>query len=246
MTQKRPAQPKLISPRATFIWPKLTEPDYGTRDFPKPDGEYSVKLQFDTSDPAFEKFRAKVEKLHEKAVEAGEEAFGELKVAQRKKLGQVTVNPAFNEIYDEETEEPTGIVEMKVKMKASGEIKKGPRAGKTWSRKPDLFDAKGVKLPTKGLNIGGGTVGKVSFTVREYFVPANGACGLSFQLEGAQIIDLVSFGSKTASDHGFGEEEGGFSADDIETEDETRDEFDDEEKADGASDEDEPEGADDF
>lgn len=245
MTQKRPANPKLISPKGTFVWPKLVEPDYGTKEYPKEDGEYSVKVQFDSSDPTFAKFKAKIDKLHEAAVEKGEEEFGELKVATRKKLGQVTVNEPFNEIYDEETEEPTGMVEMKVKMKASGEIRKGPRAGKTWKRKPDLFDAKGVKLPTKGLNIGGGTVGKVSFTVRDYFIPATGACGLTFMLEGAQIIELVSFGSKSASDHGFGEEEG-FSASDIETEEpDTEDEF----EGSGnnpADDDDEPEGGDDF
>lgn len=245
MSQKRPAKPKMITPKGTFVWPKLTEPDYGTKEFPKEDGEYSVKIQFDSTDPAFIAFRAKVDKLHAVAIEQAEEQFSEMKVAQRKKLGQITINDAFSEVYDEETEEPTGMVEMKAKMKASGEVKKGPRAGKKWTRKPDLFDAKGIKLPTKGLNIGGGTSGKLSVSLNDYFIPSNAACGISFQLEGVQIIDLVSFGAKKASDHGFGEEEG-FSADDIvpETPDED-DEFAD--SGNNPPDEaDQPEGGDDF
>lgn len=236
---------KMTTPRASFKWPKLTEPDYGTNQYPKPEGEYSTKLVFREDDPAFQSFRTKIEKAHAVAVENAREAFKELKVATRKKLGDITINEPFTVVYDQETEEPTGEVEMKVSMKASGEVKKGPRKGKKWSRKPQLFDAKGkpmMKVP----DIWGGTVGKVSFTFASdgYFIPGTGACGISFQLEAAQIIDLVSGGQRQAGDYGFGEEDG-YEHDDavVEDEDEEDDEFGDET---GGEDDDDPEGAADF
>ncbi len=237
---------KMRTPRAVFVWPKLTEPDYGSNQYPKPDGEYTTKLRFDGSDPAFIAFREKIEKAHARSVELGRDKFGELKVATRKKLGDITINEPFTEVYDNETEEPTGEVEMKVSMKASGTVKKGPRAGKTWSRKPQLFDAKGkpmLKVP----DIWGGTVGKVSFSfvTDGYFIPGTGAVGISFQLEAAQIIDLVSGGQRKASDYGFGEEDG-YEHEDADTdEDEDDDEFGDES---GSSDDDsdDDDGAADF
>ena len=221
---------KITSPRATFKWPKLTEPDYGSNEYPKPDGEYSVKLVFEESDPAFQAFRVKIEKAHARAVELGREKFGELKVATRKKLGDITINAPFTIVYDNETEEPTGEVEMKVSMKASGLVKKGPRAGKTWNRKPQLFDAKGKPMLNTP-DIWGGTVGKVSFSfvTDGYFIPGTGACGISFQLEAAQIIDLVAGGQRKAADFGFGEEDGYEHEDAAVTdEDEDEDEFGDE------------------
>jgi hypothetical protein len=230
---------KMTTPRAAFKWPKLTEPDYGTNQYPNPDGAYSVKLIFDESDPAFQAFRAKIEKAHAKAVANGEEKFTELKVATRKKLGQVTINEPFTMVYDQETEEPTGEVEMKVSMKASGTVKKGPRAGKKWERKPQLFDAKGKPM-LKTPDIWGGTIGKVSFSfvTDGYFIPATGACGISFQLEAVQIIDLVSGGQRKADDYGFGEEDG------YEYEDKTDDEDEDDEFGDESDDD--PDGAADF
>lgn len=234
---------KMKSPRATFKWPKLTEPDYGSKQFPKPDGEYTTKLVFNEDDPAFGPFREKIEKAHARVVEQAREKFSELKVATRKKLGDITINEPFSVIYDDETEEPTGEVEMKVSMKAGGTIKKGPRAGKTWSRKPALFDAKGKPM-LKAPDIWGGTVGKVSFNFLEdgYFIPGTGACGISFQLEAVQIIDLVSGGQRKASDYGFDEEEGGYEHDDAAVEDdEDEDEFSNEEGTD-----EDPDGAGDF
>ena len=233
---------KMTTPKATFKWPKLTEPDYGTNDYPNPDGAYSVKLIFNESDPAFQAFRAKIEKAHAAAVELGKEKFAELKVATRKKLGDVSINDPFTTVYDQETEEPTGEVEMKVAMKASGVVKKGPRAGKKWNRKPELFDAKGKPM-LKVDAIWGGTVGKVSFSYMPdgYFVPGTGAVGIAFQLEAVQVIDLVSGGQRNAGAFGFDEEDG-YEHEDKPDEDEDEDGFEDE--TDGTDGD--PDGAADF
>lgn len=92
-------------------------------------------------------------------------------------------------------------------MKASGEFKKGPKAGQKWHRKPDLFDAKGRKIGG-GVNIWGGSEGKVSFVGSPYFIPGTAAAGLRLMLGGVQVIELVSNGSRAADSYGFGEEEG--------------------------------------
>jgi hypothetical protein len=242
----KPNMTKMNTPRGKFKWPKLNEPDYGTKEYPNPDGVYTTKIIFDETDPNFQKFRSRVLTAHERAVANGKEKFKELKVETRKKLKDITVNEPFTVIYDQETEEPTGEVEMKVSMKASGVIKKGPRAGKKWERKPVIFDAAGKPM-LKAPDIWGGTVGKVSFSFNPegYFIPGTGACGISFQLEAVQIIDLVSGGTRKASDYGFEEEEG-YEYD--ETAATSSDEDDDDEFGDetGGESSDDPEGAADF
>ncbi|MEY9719299.1 hypothetical protein ABIA22_001789 [Sinorhizobium fredii] len=204
--------PQFTTPRGTFVYPKLTEPDYGTKDYPKPDGEYSLKLRMSREDAeAFVNRKNKdgvsVQSLYDDAMREAEAAFAELKVETRKKLGAVKPNELYTVLYDQETEEPTGEVEFKFKMKASGETKKGPRAGTKWSRKPDLFDAKGRKIGG-GVNIWGGSEGKVSFVGSPYFIPGTAAAGLRLMLGGVQVIELVSNGSRAADSYGFGQEEG--------------------------------------
>lgn len=206
---------KITSPRGTFKWPKLVDPDYGTKQFPKNDGEYSVTLVMKRDDPATQKFVNKLQTLADEAREKGMAEFKALKVQTRKSLeakGAPHENPFFKVEYDRETEEETGNIEFKFTMKASGERKKGPKAGSRWNRKPVLFDAKGTRMD-KAPDIWGGTIGKVSFTVEKggYFIPGQGMFGIKLQLEAAQIIDLVSGGQRTADDYGFEEEEDGYS-----------------------------------
>ncbi|MFN4278326.1 MAG: hypothetical protein ACK4FJ_18690 [Ferrovibrio sp.] len=245
---KKDKAPSFLSPRGVFKFPKLSEPDFGTDEYPKPDGEFSVKLILKLDDPKTQAFLAKLKPLHEDAVAKGKEAFKELKAETRKKLKEVKVNDLFTELLDEETEEPTGEIEFKFAMKHSGVYKKGPKEGKKWKRRPDIFDAKGQKI-TKSIQIWGGTEGKVSFSASPYFIPGTGAAGLKLNLDAVQIISLVSGGSRTASSYGFEEEEG-FSADELpEDEDETSgikgdddDEDDGDEGASGSSDDDDDEG----
>jgi hypothetical protein len=212
MTQNNRPQPvKGRTPKGTFKWPKITEPDYGTKDYPKPDGEYSVKVVFSAADPEHQRFRARMEKAAEIGYATGRAEFAKLKPAMQKKLKDVTEQPVFEDIVDEDGNE-TGEFEMKVKVKASGERKKGPKAGTRWTRKVPIFDAKGQQIK-KSIDVWGGTTGKVSFTYMPegYFIPATGLCGIALKLEAVQIIDLVQGGARSASEYGFEEEEG-FSA----------------------------------
>lgn len=225
--QKNPDQQTLFTPRGTLKWPKLTEPDHGTEKYPSKHeaGEYKTKLVLDRADKGVETFLAKIDTAMERAKELAEEAFKELDVKSRKGLeakGGITADLPYSEIYDEETEEPTGQVEMLFKMVAGGVRKKDK---KPWSAKPDLFDAKGKPLGKK-IAIWGGSTAIINFELTPYFVPGTGKYGLSRRLNAAQIIALVSAGgTKSASSYGFGEQEGFDSSEYAEDEaDETSDE----------------------
>lgn len=215
MAEKRQKNPEFTSPRGVFVYPKLNEPDYGTTEFPKPDGEYSVtlRLSHDEAEPLLKKLKPHLDA----AYEAGREAFAKLPVGTRKKLKDITENDLFKVEYDRETEEETGYLLFKFTMKASGKTK----TGREWSRSPAIFDAKGKRMD-KVPPIWGGTVGKVAFEARPYFIVGSGAAGLKLSLNAVQIIDLVSGGGRTADGYGFGEEDGyEYDEQDAATEDES-------------------------
>lgn len=211
MADKRPKLFKGISPRGIFRFPSLTKPDYGNDKFPKPDGEYKVQLVLTEEEAA--PLIAKLTPEYEKAIEAAEEEFKGLKVEQRKKLKEVAKNDLYATEYDQETEEPTGNLIFKFSMKASGVNKKKEK----WTRKPAIFNAKGVALKNPP-NIWGGSEGKVSFEASPYFIPGTGAAGLSLRLTAVQLLELVSEGSRSASSYGFGQEDGYDEADEFPSE----------------------------
>jgi len=196
--------PELTSPIGTFVYPKLSEPDYGTDQYPKPDGEFAVKLRLDLSDDATQAFIRELTPHHEKAIEEAKDRFKELPVATRKKLKEISINELYNTVYDPDTEEPTGEIEFKIATKFSGEYKDGKRAGERWERKLAIFDNFGRPYQEK-VQIGGGTKGRLRAAVMPYFVPANGMAGVSLKLQAVQIVDLVQGGQRTAEDYGFGQ-----------------------------------------
>lgn len=203
MAEKKQKAPSFVTPKGVFRYPALIKPDYGTKEYPKVNGEYKVSLILteEEAQPLIEKLQP----LHDAAVSEGEEKFKELKIEQRKKLKELTVTDLYTVEYDKETEEPTGNLIFKFSSSASG---KSAKDGSTWTRKPPtLFDSKGKPL-TNVSAIWGGTVGKVAFDVGSYFVGGTGLAGLKLYLTAAQIIDLVAGGSQNAAGFGFGEEEG--------------------------------------
>ncbi|WP_043879582.1 DUF2815 family protein [Azorhizobium caulinodans] len=204
MAGKKSKDPSFTSPKGTFKFPRLTEPDFKY----KAEGEYSLKLIVPR--PEAQPLIDKLQPLWDEAIDAGKAAFKELPVATRKKMEAqgkgFTANPFFSPVYGDDEEE-TGEVEFKFSMTHSGEYKKGPKAGQKWTRSPSLFDAKGKPLP-KSVQIWGGTLGRVSFEVAPYWVPGQASAGLSLRLKAVQVIDLVSGGQRSASSYGFTEEDG--------------------------------------
>lgn len=207
MPNPKKQAPKFVTPRVILKWPKLHKIDYGTNEYPKPDGEYATKAVMQADDEDVKAFLKKLQPLYDEALATAEEEFKKLKVETRKKLGGIKPNPLFTTLYDQETEEPTGEVEMKFAMKASGTVQKGPRAGTVWNAKPDIFDARGLPM-RKVPEIWSGTIGRISFEATPYFIPGTGAAGLRLKLKGVQVIDLVAAGQRSANSYGFGEEEG--------------------------------------
>lgn len=190
-----PKRPKFISPKGVFNYPKLTTPDTKF----KPEGEYSVGLVLDTDSPECQKLMAQIDKA---AAESLAECKAKAKNAAEAKKWETKSVP-YAEILDEETGEPTGQTKFSFKMTASGTSKK---TGKEWSRKPALFDAKGKPI-TQDIKIGGGTIGKISYELMPWGTLQLGA-SVKLALEGAQIIDLKTWGERDAKSYGFGEEEG--------------------------------------
>lgn len=204
-TEKKAKPFKGRTPAGVFRYPALDKADYGNDAFPKPDGEYKVQVILTEEEAA--PLLASLQPVMDQAIADGEEGFAQLKVDQRKKLKAVTINELYATEYDKETEEPTGNLIFKFTMKASGINAKKER----WERKPALFDAKGTPLKGKLPQIWGGTIGKVAFEARPYFIPGTGAAGVKLQLSAVQILELRSGGEQSADAYGF-EKEDGFEA----------------------------------
>lgn len=210
MTEKKTKLPNFTSPKGTFKWPRLNEPDTKY----KAEGLFSVKLILDEAEAKV--LMAKLQPHFDQAVSDGREKYAALPVKTRKEK-EFKINKYFSPVYDDETEEETGQIEFNFKMTASGVSKK---TNKPWNRKPTIFDAKGVPMKNAP-SIWGGTIGKVAFEVMPYFNAAQVEAGLSLRLDAVQIIELVSGGGKSASAYGFGEEDGGYEHDNDAFADET-------------------------
>jgi ssDNA-binding protein len=210
--KKKKKFPKFTTPVGTFKFPALHEPSYGTEEYPAPQGVWKVSLICKQNDPAVQDLIARMQPAYRDAEAEGAEAFEKLPVGKRKALGKYKLDPFFELVYDKDTEQPTGEVEFKFKLNASGVYKSGPNTGKEWTAKPDIFDSVGRRLhPVPA--IWGGSTGRISFTAIPYFVASDGKVGLSRRLNGVQVLSLVEKGVQTAEQHGFGAMEGGYSFD---------------------------------
>jgi hypothetical protein len=224
---KKKKDPEFRSPRGVWRFPKLDAVDYGTKEFPKPKGEFSVQHILDADADEVKAFIAKLQPLYEEAISKGKEEFKKLKVDARKKLEAkngkdgLELHPLFTTLFDEETEEPTGQIMFKFAMAASGEFKQPNGKVKKWTAKPKIFDAKGKPMSPVP-QIWGGSEGIVAFSARPYFIPSNGLTGLKLKLMAAQVIKLVQGGGRDAEGYGFESHDDGYeySEDDVRKDDE--------------------------
>ena len=181
------------------VFPRLVLPDTKF----DPDGTYSVKLRLPDG-PDADALIAKIDSVREQAHELAVENAPNAASAKKIKMA----DPSYSRELDRETGEETGNWLFNFKMKASGVSKK---TGKSWTRKPALFDAKGQPITTltKNEEVWTGSVVKVAYELRPFYSPSFGA-GCSQNLQAIQIIELVSGEGKTAEDFGFSEEDGSF------------------------------------
>jgi hypothetical protein len=198
----------LITPRGVTIYPHFNKPDKGTAKFPKDPPEYNVKLRFSpggtfmvgktstSHDDVVEKL-TKMRDAHFETVKARLKA--EKKGDLLKKLNKVDV---FKSVVDDEGND-TG--ELTITAKTYAE-KKDKETGKIEKKPPPkLVDAKNKeikKLPP----IGGGSEMKLKLSATAYHMPATGAVGITYYLDGGQLLKLVKFGGDAES-MGFGVED---------------------------------------
>lgn len=216
--KNRKDYPQIITPKIEVAWAQLNEPDY---QYKKDSGEFHVRGRPDTDDPAYAAMVQAATELRDQFMEdKRRELTAQKKGALLRKLHAVDV---VKEEIDRESGDPTGSMTIRAGMKHHIEIKNGPRAGESFDKVPDFFDARGKRLknPPK---IGSGSVLKLGVRLVPYLKNDDGSVGVSYQLEGVQIIKLVKGGERDASYYGFGAEDGdaiedeedtgGFSAED--------------------------------
>ena len=208
----KPRNPEFITPRGTFKFPSLSSPDYGNDEFPNPDGSFKTAVVMSAADaqPLIDKLMP----AYEVALAEGAVKFAALALPARKKLGEMKTNMFYETEYDKETEEETGNVIFKAKTKYR---RVNAKTKEVSFGRVILVDAKGKPFP-KTLPIYGGTEGRISFTVRPYFIPGTGVAGLSMYLVSAQIINHVGPGARTGASLGYAVEDG-FDSDDFVPED---------------------------
>lgn len=207
MLRNRKDYPSVITPKGVVAWASIDQPDFEYKD----EGEFHIRVRFEPDALADIEVQAR-ELLEEAFAAKTEELKREKKGAILRKL-HMKEDIFPEELTRDEAAEPTGFVLIRAGMKHRIEIKNGPRAGQTFEKFPDVFDAKGKRLK-KRPKIGSGSEVKISIRLMEYFIAKDGEMGIKFELEAVQIIKLVQGGSRDAASYGFGEEEGDSLADD--------------------------------
>lgn len=192
----------LTTPRGVAMWAKVTEPDTKF----KTEGEYSIKLRLRGADA--EKFKSQVDAAIAESQAAFSQELSEAKAKEKnpKKRSEIKdlADPPYIEVYENDL--PTGDIEFKFSMKASGV---SPKTGKEWARKPLIFDSLGQRLDKPPI-VGNGSIVRVSCTTNGWFTAKLGI-GVSLRLEAVQIVNLrEGYGATDASSFGFAAEEGDF------------------------------------
>lgn len=172
------------TPKGVLVYPKLTTPD--TKFDPAGVYKTALRLPAGVAQPLIDKIEAAIDAKFE-------ETLKELAPAKRKLLKRA--DKPYKEVYDEEGNE-TGEFIFNFKVPAVGKNK----AGKTWSNKPTIVDAKGKPAAIEPWT---GSEGKVAFQLNP-FATAIGV-GVGLRLKAVQITKLVQGGG---ANFAFGEEEG--------------------------------------
>lgn len=201
MYDRKPKPERYTSPVGVAFHPYLDKPDTKFKDA----GEYKTNLRFSAEDAAT--LKARVDAAMAEARKNPE------LVATKKKNPKATVpeNAPYKDVFDDNGDE-TGEVEFKFATTASGQSKKN---GETWTRTIKFFDAKGQ--PMKPVSLWSGSRIRVSYTIGTYFINAKVGYGVKLYLEAVKVIEAVQGGGGSASDYGFGDEEEGYTKDDMQS-----------------------------
>lgn len=204
---------KFITPRGIAVYPRLNKPDSGPKGKESKVPKYSVRVRFaptgsfivGKTSVSYADFVERLEEMRDEFFDATvaalkEKLKGKKLEAALAAMKKVDVFPAF---LDKEGEE-TGEVSVNAKTVSQYKDKK---TGEIIKKKPTIFDAKGVVIK-KVPQIGGGSEMKVAASAAAYYVDGTGAVGITYYLDGVQLLKLVEFGARSAESLGFGAEEG--------------------------------------
>lgn len=210
---KRPDNHTFVLPAGPLVFPKVNAPDFK---YKKDHGEYTTRVRYQASGPEIEFIRAQVAETMERAKAIAAERWDEMSTDSKRKMKKdknITGPKPMDlvtEEYEKDSDDPTGTVTVKVSANAGGIRKNGKDAGKPWSFKPPIFDAKGKKPLKNPPEIWGGTIAKLSADVVPFWVPLDATYGVKLQLRAVRILDLKTGGGADASSYGFGDDDEGF------------------------------------
>ncbi len=202
MLRDRKDYPRVFTPRGEAIYPAVDQPDYKFKE----NGEYHVRLRLNPDDPELQALVAQAEQIRDEAFDAKKSA-----LEKQKKMAlvrELTKAPVVKPEINQETAEETGFVILRAALTAKVDIKNGPRAGESFEKRPDVFDAAGSRLRNIP-KVGSGSTVKLNVTIQDYETDGGKTIGARFELNAVQIIKLVQGGQRSASDYGFGVEEDG-------------------------------------
>jgi hypothetical protein len=192
------ARPKLFTPTGKAIWPKISAPDFGSGQYPKPQGEYSVTLRLTNAEA--EPVIAQIEAFRVLASEAQKEATkGALKLYDGRPYA-----PAEDRAKGGVRTPVPGFTDFKFKRTASGK-----RAdGSIWRQTVKVIDSVGQPLTEAVFS---GSRVKVAYQPKPWITGALGF-GIGLELQAVRVMELVSSsGEVVISDYeGFMDAEEGF------------------------------------
>lgn len=194
--------PYLITPRCSFAWAHLHEPD---RKF-QTDGEYHVTCVLSADDNIL----SRIEEIRDEFYPMICEQEGK-KITAKKPLPLKQSPLPFKNQEDEDGQE-TGNITLRPKAKA---LVRYHRDGveKTFTFRPDIVDSTGTSPVREP--VGGGSEGKVKFEVVPWYTAMLGM-GVTLRLKAVQVLNFVPLGGNNLE--GF-EQEDGFTAPDAEDSD---------------------------
>jgi len=210
MTDKKE---QIVTPKGIVgPYPAIDKVDYGTDQYPDADGSYKCEIRLNKNDPKVKDLLKRFDDMVP-AIEKEAEAFKKKQLKAGKKV-DITINPLYRVVFDEEGEE-TELVALKAKTKASGINKK---TNEQWERKLRVEDSKGTPIK-KALGISTGSTIRMAFTLGDIYVNPKAGAGRAFYLDAIRLLELVQYGAESAFDD---EDEGGYEYDDSDAQEETQ------------------------
>lgn len=196
-TKKKKVE-RITTPKGVAVFPKLNKPETHVNGQELETPRFVTELEFNEADAGVAEFKAKIEDLHEQAVAVAEAA---RKKDPKRNKKPLVVNPVCRPVVVDGEEVPG---KFRIIAKTSAVYNDGePKVIR-------MFDAAGKPI-TKKINVGGGSILRLSVTPSPY--DTNLGAGLSLYLDAVKVIELHNYSGGNAESYGFGEAEEGFSAD---------------------------------